>query len=84
MSRYGSASCRRSRRTPAEAAEEVVASILAGGPEAARVAKSLVRERPSGLETAHIAAKRRASPEGQDGLRAFLEHRAPAWTQDEG
>jgi methylglutaconyl-CoA hydratase len=68
---------------PAEAAEEVVASILAGGPEAVRVAKDLVRARPSGLETAHIAAKRRASPEGQDGLRAFLERRAPAWTQDE-
>ena len=69
---------------PAEAVEEVVASILAGGPEAVRVAKSLVRERPSGLETAHIAAKRRASAEGQDGLRAFLERRAPGWTQDEG
>ena len=68
---------------PAEAAEEVVASILAGGPEAVRVAKQLVRERPDGLETAHIAAKRRASPEGQDGLRAFLERRAPGWTQDE-
>jgi methylglutaconyl-CoA hydratase len=68
---------------PAEAAEEVVASILAGGPEAVRVAKQLVRERPDGLETAHIAAKRRASLEGQDGLRAFLERRAPGWTQDE-
>ena len=69
--------------SPAEAAEEVVASILAGGPEAVRVAKSLVRERPSGLETTQIAAKRRTSPEGQDGLRAFLERRAPAWTQDD-
>jgi methylglutaconyl-CoA hydratase len=68
---------------PAEACEEVVASILAGGPEAVQVAKSLVRERPSGLETAHIAAKRRASAQGQEGLRSFLERRAPAWTQDE-
>jgi len=67
----------------AEAVEEVVASVLAGGPEAVQVAKSLVRERPDGLETAHIAAKRRASPEGQEGLRAFLERRASAWTQDE-
>jgi methylglutaconyl-CoA hydratase len=66
----------------AEAAEEVVASILAGGPEAVRAAKSLVRERPGGLETAHIAAKRRASEEGQDGLRAFLERRAPGWIED--
>jgi methylglutaconyl-CoA hydratase len=68
----------------AESAEEVVASILAGGPEAVRVAKSLVRERPSGLETAHIAAERRASAEGQDGLRAFLERRASGWSQDAG
>jgi enoyl-CoA hydratase/carnithine racemase len=68
----------------AEAAEEVVASILAGGPEAVRVAKQLVRERPDGPETAHIAAKRRTSEEGQDGLRAFLERRAPGWTDDAG
>jgi len=68
----------------AETVEEAVASVLAGGPEAVQVVKRLVRERPDGLETAHIAAKRRASAEGQEGLRAFLERRAPAWTQDEG
>jgi len=65
-----------------EAVEELVASILAGGPEAVREAKRLARERPPGPETAQIAAVRRTSAEGQEGLRAFLERRAPAWTQD--
>ena len=63
-----------------EAAESIVGSILAGGPEAVREAKRLVRERPSGIETARIAAARRTSDEGQDGLRAFLEGRSPGWT----
>ncbi len=62
-----------------EAAEAVVASIVAGGPEAVREAKRLVRERPPGIETARIAAARRTSAEGQDGLRAFLERRSPGW-----
>jgi methylglutaconyl-CoA hydratase len=62
-----------------QAAEAVVESILAGGPEAVRAAKRLVRERPAGIETARIAADRRASDEGQDGLRAFLERRSPGW-----
>ena len=53
--------------------------ILAGGPMAVREAKKLVRERPKGIDTAHIAAARRTSDEGQDGLRAFLERRDPAW-----
>ncbi len=38
----------------------------------------LVRERPTGIDTAHIAAARRTSDEGQDGLRAFLERARPA------
>lgn len=64
------------------AVERVVADLLAGGPEAVRAAKRLVRERPAGIETARIAAERRTSPEGQDGLRAFLEKRAPAWRSE--
>jgi methylglutaconyl-CoA hydratase len=62
-----------------ERAEEIVRDILEGGPIAVREAKALVRERPVSDETAHIAAARRASAEGQDGLRAFLERRTPAW-----
>ena len=62
-----------------ERAESIVEEILAGGPIAVREAKRLVREQPAGIETAHIAAERRTSDEGQDGLRAFLERREPAW-----
>jgi methylglutaconyl-CoA hydratase len=47
-----------------------------------RAAKQLVREHPAGEETAQIAARRRTSDEGQDGLRAFLEKRRPAWLDD--
>jgi enoyl-CoA hydratase/carnithine racemase len=59
--------------------EGIVESILAAGPDAVREAKRLVRERPEGHETARIAATRRTSAEGQEGLRAFLERRAPDW-----
>ena len=62
-----------------ERAEQVVSEILAGGPIAVREAKKLVRERPTGVETAHIAAARRTSEEGQDGLRAFLDRRPAGW-----
>ncbi len=65
-----------------ETAEALVGDILAGGPEAVREAKKLVRERPQGTETAKIAAARRTSAEGQDGLRAFLERRPPGWVDD--
>ncbi len=67
-----------------ERAEAIVRDILAGGPIAVREAKRLVRERPSGVDTAHIAAARRTSDEGQDGLRAFLDRRSPAWLDDAG
>ncbi len=62
-----------------ERAEAIVRDILAGGPIAVREAKKLVHERPLGIDTAHIAAERRTSDEGQDGLRAFLDRRAPGW-----
>jgi methylglutaconyl-CoA hydratase len=65
-----------------ERAEAIVRDILAGGPIAVREAKKLVRERPLGVDTAHIAAARRTSEEGQDGLRAFLDRRAPGWLAD--
>ena len=65
-----------------ERIEAVVAHLLAGGPEAVRAAKELVRERPGGERAAEIAAARRTGPEGQDGLRAFLEKRSPAWRSE--
>jgi len=63
-----------------ERAEQIVRDILEGGPIAVGEAKRLVRARPTGIDTARIAAERRTSDEGQDGLRAFLERRAPGWT----
>jgi methylglutaconyl-CoA hydratase len=62
-----------------DAVDGIVAALLAGGPEAVRAAKRLAGERPEGLDTARIAADRRTSPEGQEGLRAFLEKRDPSW-----
>jgi methylglutaconyl-CoA hydratase len=62
----------------------VVEALLAGGPEAVREAKQLVREHPTGIETALIAATRRTSSEGQEGLRAFLDKRQPTWRHTDG
>jgi methylglutaconyl-CoA hydratase len=62
------------------AAEAIVRSLREAGPEAVREAKRLVRARPEGIDTAHIAAARRTSAEGQEGLRAFLADRVrPSW-----
>jgi enoyl-CoA hydratase/carnithine racemase len=61
------------------AVERVVGEVLTAAPGAVRQAKTLVRERPAGEETARIAARLRAGDEGQEGLRAFLERREPGW-----
>jgi enoyl-CoA hydratase/carnithine racemase len=62
------------------AVASVVEALSAGGPAAVRAAKQLARECPAdGATLARIAAERRTSAEGQDGLRAFLEKRDPAW-----
>jgi methylglutaconyl-CoA hydratase len=61
------------------AVEAVVAEVLSSAPQAVREAKRLIRERPSGDETAQIAARLRAGEEGQEGLRAFLDRRDPGW-----
>ncbi len=60
--------------------------ILAAGPEAIASAKALIPEvwrrnvdDATAITAAAIAA-RRVSAEGQEGLRAFLEKRAPAWS----
>jgi methylglutaconyl-CoA hydratase len=61
------------------AVDRVVGELLSAGPLAARWAKRLVRERPAGPETARWISERRASDEGQEGLRAFLEKRRASW-----
>ena len=60
--------------------------LLRGGPEALRAAKKLVRrvaqlgDRDAlGEETARLLARLRVSPEGREGLSAFLERRKPGW-----
>jgi len=60
-------------------------AILANAPEATAVCKQVMREVPSlGWDdarafTTRTIAERRVSPEGQEGLKAFLEKRPPVW-----
>jgi methylglutaconyl-CoA hydratase len=62
------------------AVDAILGELLSAGPEAARAAKQLARAAQSAEETAHLIATHRASPEGQEGLRAFLEKRKPDWS----
>jgi methylglutaconyl-CoA hydratase len=64
------------------AVERVVGEVLGAGPEATRAAKQLIRDQPGGEEAARLAAKLRTSPEGQEGLRAFLDKRPAAWRSE--
>jgi methylglutaconyl-CoA hydratase len=61
------------------AVERVVEGIAAGGPSAVREAKRLVLEPGDVEELLERAAAQRVSAEGQEGLRAFLDKRAPRW-----
>ena len=62
--------------------DELLGAILSGGPDAIRAAKLLIRQRPGGVETARIAAERRSSDEGQEGLRAFLDRRRASFVEE--
>ena len=64
---------------PDGAIDRVLAELQTAGPQAARAAKRLVRVGPRDEGTTEVAAELRTSAEGQAGLRAFLERRAPAW-----
>jgi methylglutaconyl-CoA hydratase len=63
----------------------LVESLRGNGPRAVAAAKRLIREglaltRDESIEqTARAIAGLRASPEGQEGLGAFLEKRRPSW-----
>jgi methylglutaconyl-CoA hydratase len=69
-----------------QAVEDSLALLLQGGPIAHREAKQLVRAATTLAEpeqphhTAALLARLRASPEGKEGLTAFLEKRKPSWT----
>jgi methylglutaconyl-CoA hydratase len=62
-----------------------VDAVIAGGPNAVRAAKRLVREvagrSPADMRelTIEWIAGLRVSPEGQEGMRAFLERRKARW-----
>ena len=55
--------------------ERLVGELLTSGAEAARAAKRLVLSPVERAELPALAARMRTSPEGQEGLRAFLEKR---------
>lgn len=57
-----------------------LADLLCGnGPEAVRIAKRMLRERPSEEDLAQLIADVRSSAEGQAGLRALLADEEPPW-----
>jgi methylglutaconyl-CoA hydratase len=68
--------------------EALLAEVGSAGPNAARAAKALIREQrgvapnEARASTVRRAARQRVSPEGQEGLAAFLEKRPPAWRQE--
>jgi methylglutaconyl-CoA hydratase len=66
----------------AASVQRVIRELLSAGPSAARAAKELARAPRSAQETAKRIAAHRASAEGQEGLRAFLEKRSPNWRPD--
>jgi methylglutaconyl-CoA hydratase len=69
-----------------EALDAVVREFLSAGPEAIATAKRLITEVPRlaadevTVRTAAALAERRASEEGREGLRAFLDKRKPTWS----
>ncbi|MDG9757887.1 gamma-carboxygeranoyl-CoA hydratase [Pseudomonas chengduensis] len=63
-------------------------NLLLNSPQAMQVSKDLLREVASGVlsvDLRHVTeqtiARIRVSPEGQEGLNAFLEKRTPAWQE---
>ena len=68
--------------------EAWVANLLLNSPQAMQASKDLLREVASGVLTPNLRrytenaiARIRVSPEGQEGLNAFLEKRTPAWQE---
>lgn len=72
------------------AVEAVVADLMSGGPQAARATKRLlrtlggIRDAATQAMTARLIAELRASQEGQEGIAAFLDRRAPSWKPPQG
>ncbi|MCX7961574.1 MAG: enoyl-CoA hydratase-related protein [Burkholderiales bacterium] len=74
------------------AVEKTLGELLAGGPQAHRAIKDLIRTVARGgpvsdalsEETARRIAEIRVSPEGREGIASFLEKRKPAWLAPKG
>ncbi|SIQ49403.1 gamma-carboxygeranoyl-CoA hydratase [Aquipseudomonas alcaligenes] len=69
--------------------EAWVNNLLLNSPQAMQASKDLLREVASGVlspnlrrYTENAIARIRVSPEGQEGLNAFLEKRTPAWQEN--
>ncbi|RJG09318.1 gamma-carboxygeranoyl-CoA hydratase [Pseudomonas cavernicola] len=67
-----------------------VSNLLLNSPQAMQASKALLQEAGSGVlspalrrYTENAIARIRVSPEGQEGLRAFLDKRKPAWQEPE-
>jgi methylglutaconyl-CoA hydratase len=66
----------------------LLGELLSAGPEAVRNAKAVIRDqrdlaRADALTlTVERAARQRVSPEGQEGLGAFLDKRPPSWRKE--
>jgi len=70
--------------------DQWIDNLLLNSPQAMRASKDLLREVGNGALTPALRrycenaiARIRVSPEGQEGLRAFLEKRAPAWQPEQ-
>ncbi|QLY25177.1 enoyl-CoA hydratase-related protein [Bdellovibrio sp. KM01] len=65
--------------------QKVLGNYKQGGPEAVRETKKLLNDIANMTweqqrdRTTHLIAERRASDEGQEGLKSFLEKREPSW-----
>ena len=66
-------------------ADFLVTNILKNGPNAVRAAKAMIPRIAAASPSARVKmtvdtlVKLRSSPEGQEGLTAFLEKRSAAW-----
>ncbi len=73
-----------------QALTDWVSNLLLNSPQAMQASKALLQEVGSGVlspalrrYTENAIARIRVSPEGQEGLRAFLDKRKPAWQEPE-
>jgi methylglutaconyl-CoA hydratase len=72
-----------------EVIDQLLEHILANGPSAVQIAKELINtvsdqplDQPLIDHTCEVIANIRISPEGQEGLNAFLNKRNPQWQRD--